>query len=245
MKKNKSGFSLAEILIALAIISVIATACFSIAKRGIERAYDQYIYTGVQGLTEAIRYAKTQTYTDENGGIHTVDIINSTSNFYKHIKEALNGKETGNEAIILAPNNIKYTFKKYRATDNGISYTVTMKVPSSKNSAENSSEYILFYIADPQYEMIIPIRNSANTIRLDQRMDLLPYYIDNGTSGRFTINGPDKREFQKTQYYSFRDAFCRSYDPITTGNIYNVCNNIAKTTAGSVVLVNPRKLRAF
>ena len=40
--KIKSGFSLAEMLIALAIIAVISTMAFTISKKGTERAYNMY-----------------------------------------------------------------------------------------------------------------------------------------------------------------------------------------------------------
>ena len=59
MKKlTQKGFSLAEILIALAIISVISTLGFSIAKKGIEDAYQGYFYTGYNGLYTALSIAK-------------------------------------------------------------------------------------------------------------------------------------------------------------------------------------------
>ena len=63
-KKVKSGFSLAEVLIALAIISVIATMGFSIAKKGIANAYQGYYYAGYQGMDSAIKIAVKEIYVD-------------------------------------------------------------------------------------------------------------------------------------------------------------------------------------
>ena len=54
MKKNKKGFSLAEILLTLGIIAVIATLGFTATKKSIDNAYNLYIYTGYKGLTDAI-----------------------------------------------------------------------------------------------------------------------------------------------------------------------------------------------
>lgn len=234
MKKKNTGFSLAEILIALAIISVIATACFSVAKRGIERAYDLYVYTGVKGLTDAIRYANTKKYIDQNGVTHNVNINDAANYFYEYLKIALNGKETGDPKTILAPNNIEYKFSHHINSDDLKSYKVEMSVPSKRSADNSKTEYILIYLTSPQQELIIP-----TDILLD-RIDLLPYYIDNGDTGRHTPNG-----YTNIQYYSFREAFCKSNDPIP--NIYPAanCSNITKNTPGALVLVNPRKLRPF
>ena len=57
MKKIKTGFSLAELLIGLVIAAIIATMGMSIAKKGIENSYDAYIYTGYKGITDAITEA--------------------------------------------------------------------------------------------------------------------------------------------------------------------------------------------
>ena len=58
MKKFlEKGFSLSEILIALAIISVIATMGFSIAQKGIANAYQGYYYTGYLGMNTALNIA--------------------------------------------------------------------------------------------------------------------------------------------------------------------------------------------
>ncbi len=49
-KIHKPAFSLAELLIAMGIIAVVATMGVSISKKGVERAYNQYFYTGYNGL---------------------------------------------------------------------------------------------------------------------------------------------------------------------------------------------------
>lgn len=40
MKRFKSGFSLAEVLLALAIVAIIATLGFTMSRKGIEHAYN-------------------------------------------------------------------------------------------------------------------------------------------------------------------------------------------------------------
>ena len=58
MKNNKKGFSLAEVLIAVTIASIIATMGFTIARKGIERAYNQYIYAGYYAISVALSDAE-------------------------------------------------------------------------------------------------------------------------------------------------------------------------------------------
>ena len=54
MKNNKKGFSLAEVLIALTIAAIVAIFGFSIAKKGIAKAYDRYIYAGYYAISIAL-----------------------------------------------------------------------------------------------------------------------------------------------------------------------------------------------
>ena len=59
MKKNsKKGFSLAEVLISVGIVSVIATLGFSVARTNLDRAYNMYVYTGAKYLSDAITDAE-------------------------------------------------------------------------------------------------------------------------------------------------------------------------------------------
>ena len=71
MKKFfKKGFSLAEILIALGIISIISTMGITIARKGIDRAYNLYVYSSYKGIQEAINIANAEA-NDSDGGLIT------------------------------------------------------------------------------------------------------------------------------------------------------------------------------
>ena len=91
MKKIKKGFSLAEILIAVGIISVIATIGFSITTKGIDKAYDLYIYNGYNSLTNAIN--------DVNARELILDTSSVDTPFFVHLTDLFDGNsiDSGNQ----------------------------------------------------------------------------------------------------------------------------------------------------
>lgn len=156
MKKFlEKGFSLSEILIALAIISVIATMGFSIAQKGIANAYQGYYYTGYLGMNTALNIAYKEIYVDDyedkidyqtNGKIR--------ENFLMHVKTSLSLKEDSEDCTndqleslncqYIAPNGIKYRLRQvgnannYCKEDPG-KIEIIMSVPSAKTKEVNQT----------------------------------------------------------------------------------------------------------
>ena len=63
MKKNiKKGFTLAELLISIAIISIISTMGIVISKKGMDKAYDYYVYNSYKSISSAIGDAISNNY---------------------------------------------------------------------------------------------------------------------------------------------------------------------------------------
>ena len=63
MKKNiKKGFTLAELLISIAIISIISTMGIVISKKGMDKAYDYYVYNSYKSISSAIGDAISNGY---------------------------------------------------------------------------------------------------------------------------------------------------------------------------------------
>ena len=60
MKKVKKGFTLAEVLLCIAIIGVVSAMGITIGKHGMDRAYNLYYYTGYSTLYNALADAKAQ-----------------------------------------------------------------------------------------------------------------------------------------------------------------------------------------
>lgn len=223
MKKMNKGFSLAEILIALGIISVIATMGFSIAKKGIDRAYDYYFYTGYQGLLSAtvaanadgVKFGKNEVGNQSDINMSFIHYITDVLNC-KHPEEYLEGN---NKYILEHPNGIKYTFEQHgnRLSGNNYRYNITMQVPCRKQKKNdntfNNIKVKLAYISNAFDGTIIPISPSALEIQsgeyidLLDRIDLLAFYIDDGSVGRFDIEG----NYVKRRFGNANQAICHRY----------------------------------
>lgn len=220
-KKTQQGFSLAEILIALGIISIVATMGFSISKKGIERAYNQYYHTGYVGIQTALASAQREEKTSTLGTLR------------KYIGEDLFRGEVTPDYVIIAPNNIKYTI-----TGSG-RFKIKMTVPG----ANGPKDVDLYYLPD-EYNFLIIGGTYQN------RIDLLPFYIDDGKAGRLIRRytedaGFSAPEYTKRKFYSFKDAFCAAYPgkEVTYSNTPIVtCTNSGSGKIGAIRIADPRKV---
>ena len=98
MKKFKKGFSLAELLIALAIISIIAIMGLNITKKSAENAYNLYIYSGYSAIQSAIADASCRGYKADDCAEGSLSGDN-TCTFIKHIKKLLVATDIENPNI--------------------------------------------------------------------------------------------------------------------------------------------------
>lgn len=239
MKKFKQGFSLAELLICMAIIAIVAVMGTTIAKKGSERAFNQYIYTGYDALSKAFADAFNNGY----------EFNNTTENdepFFKHIANLLSAQISfeNNAYKLSAPNNIMYTFKTYTGVGGfDLLYSIKMEVPTVKkevvidgNKTTITKDVICLTFARKNMQHIFidsdGISYCKPTIKnLQDRKDLLTFYIDDGVSGRVIIPVVnDDGEFQtepnyynKREFLSFKEAICKLYGNkyINGGFVYN------------------------
>ena len=156
-KKIKQGFSLAEVLIALAIISVIATMGFSIAKKGIADAYQGYYYSGYLGLDTALKIAKKEIYDDDYPNKPNTP-QELKDNFIEHLIITLNLKKEGpinNCTEYKALNNIKYVIcPSTNSTDNPPgNMNIDMIVPSVRTKQINNTHRIVQLHYDPNFNI--------------------------------------------------------------------------------------------
>lgn len=232
MKINKKGFSLAEVLIAVGIVSIIATMGFSIANKGIDRAYDLYVYSGYKGITDAINSATSS-------GLQI-----GTQPFTTHIVDLFEGELSQPnpvrfDTISGITYTIGYSTTRIVGTNTYDDYYIEMQVPARKTNADTGRDVICLYYT-PQYSQLIPYNtdnyctSTGKGINLFERMDLLPFYLDDGRVGKI-IDGVYRRKI----YGSFKDKFCSSNpghrikDLDCTGSSY---------APGAMKLENPRKL---
>ncbi len=238
MKDFKIGFSLAELLICLAIIAVIATFGFAITKHNIDSAYDRYIYTGYRGLYDAILEANAQGYefTESSGYIF--------NNFKGYIGYLLNktGEQTPKDSYeINASNGVKYKFVDFYGGESSgepCYVEIEMQVPSKKrigsnNKTINHHTICLGYWPQEDYGVLLPLNNTqscSNTIDVRDRIDLLPFYLEDGVVGRFVDTGDGQGKiYRERTYYSAKNAICTVFGTITIRNrdnsVHYTCTN--------------------
>lgn len=201
--KLRNAFSLAEILVVVAILSVIAIFGFKIAGDGIDRAYNDYIYTGYEGLNVAIKAAEEAA---EEAGVNGVDV-----NFNTYIANIFNGSYIDDGRIIRASNGINYIYHGQLLFPNPI-FFYQMQTPKRRANDGSFNNTCLAYYPDGDYNLLLPVGTTGDcTTDLDiqQRPDLLLFYFDDGIAGR-TING----EYHPIRYYTVRDAVCSKYGAI-------------------------------
>lgn len=258
MKKFKKGFSLAELLIAIGIVSVIAVFGTTIAKKNIERAFDLYVYTGFKGLQDGIAYS----YANNNGfGGNSEPNNEALVNILTAVFGGKADKDTqGPFYVVTAKNNIKYTLPFYQNDNDRIddtenySYRIKMEIPYVKTQDSDKAQICLRYLDSPNSSFdLYPVEsfagNSSNDSctttkevfgNIQDRIDLLPFYIDDGTAGRL-IQG----KYTPKEFYSFREAACKSKNDIDLShkNISIDCRGIdgLNPKIGMLRVQNPRK----
>lgn len=184
MKKYSLGFSLAEVLLSVAIVSVISTLGFNVAKKNLDQAYDAYIYTGYDSISTAISNTKILNYE------YDPDNYEDT---LKYMASLFNTSLNSNKDGFKAPNGIEYIFDN---SDND-KLKITMKVPTRRTSSGTSNnEYDFVYLKnDGSYPFLIPPNNLIN------RKDLIAFYIE-------------READKSSGYDSFNVISCQKYGPV-------------------------------
>lgn len=274
-KRTKKAFSLAELLIALGIISVISTMGITIGKKGVERAFNQYYFTAYNGLYSIIFDAVENNipiYNSETTGLcPTTDFADNL----KRYKITVGKNEVDNplaytacDQSFKAPNSVAVTIGPTQAegTTGEIYAPMTLSFPAPNGKR---AHYEVYYFPTYMNGILMPslTTNSAqNVISVQNRPDLLPFYIDDGESGRlvsiyddtsqsYTVMVYDKANdtykalsesnaYTPFKYQSFSNAYCDAgYSPLT--NIITCTGTTTNTTSSNKLVIrpaNPRKV---
>ena len=249
INKFRQAFSLAELLIVIAIIAIVIAMSFTIAKKGIKNAYNLFFYTGYNGIYEAIGDAIDYGYALSSTNISNCDFIN-------HIVKILSAEKTtsGNGVQIAAPNGIVYNMSfltnyTEEMGDEEVTksiYKIVMKIPYQKTGNINEAKITLYYLPDYNNGILVPsgVINADNNVNLQNRQDLLPFYIDDGSVGRAVETSSGSYSYTKPTYTNFKTAFCQSNGSLVLGgNTYVNCTGITTNSKkGLLKAVNPRKI---
>lgn len=228
----KKAFSLAEILIALAIISVISVMGFSISQKGLADAYQGYFFTGYQAMDATLKDAQSIFFPPDN-------VTNNLGSFLTHIEMSLSLDETPTaNKKCTAPNGIIYEFTKI--INNGTkapTIEMTMQVPSIKTDKINKDYRYVKLKYDSEKPYLEPLIANNNEIKdgyvdLRERIDLIAFIVDDGTGGaKSIIEGDDENGYtvktippEPIKYSNYKDAMSKY-----TNEQYNI------------LLVNPRR----
>ncbi|MBO5737806.1 prepilin-type N-terminal cleavage/methylation domain-containing protein [bacterium] len=121
MKRFKTGFSLAEVLLTLAIVSIIATIGFTMSRKGIEKAYNGYIYNGYNSLTIAIAEANARGFAFNGVNLGDPEAEKQTDEKYgfcNAVEDVLRTRPANQTAFV--GYNIANVFKQFLIGSNGI-----------------------------------------------------------------------------------------------------------------------------
>ena len=207
--KNLRGFTLAEVLICIAIIAVVSAFGGSIMKKSTTNAYKLYIRSGYENLYEVL-----------SGIIEDTPDISTKDKLQNELKKAFNLNDDK-----LTKNGIKYEVTE--ANGNGC-FIIEMTVPQQKtrnNKDGKSTAVFLFNRNGDAY--LVPLNVPADASNpskyitdLQDRMDFIPFYIDDGLVGKY--NGHSMPT--KIVPTDYKTAVCKSYGDlyVTVPNKYAV-----------------------
>ena len=239
---KKLAFSLIEVLLVMGIIAVVTALGLSLSKKGMEKAYNQYWYTGYQALYDGTNDAIMK-------GVFAPNDKTSVQNFIDyatHIGQTLlkcpdfHVDTTTNHGFgtvtFTARNGIHFEIapSSMSQQNNGpwqlnvIRIAMTIPKPVTKTSGVQRASFI-FVLGNGYPRIPYPI--NGGVVNLQNRVDLLPFYVKDDY-GKLT-----------GEYYGFRDAYCRVNTSLSgLGSEWNInCAGITQDKS-SFGPVNPRKI---
>lgn len=255
----RRAFSLIEVLLVMGIIAVVTAMGFSISKTGMEKAYNQYWYTGYEALWNVTTDANVKGKFDpenpnlEDYAMHLAEMVNApdpTNCSTGALLNGLGGVQNLNCRSVTAPNGIVYAIRDViepgHAFEGPFMYAIDMTIPALRQRRNFANQTRFAYVFRNVGNVTFPMTDGmlyptayANNgyISLQDRADLLTYYLADSVP-----NSNSNRTF-----YNFREAFCRtygeySYTTISNPSIDITCGSILQDHAGSsIVPINPRK----
>lgn len=264
MKLSKLGFTMAELLLCIAIIGIVSAMGMTITKKSTEKAYNLYFYTGYVNLYNAIADAVESGEDAYPSGLCTGmptstgmpnNMPTHETPFVRHIAKVLGVDEgelkpNGGSGSFTTKNGIEYIFLNQATCPGANAARIYMYVPAAKtrnNNGRIGTE--LFYMSDIQ--QLVPTNhanqyNNNKVISLQERRDLLPAYIDDGRVGRNNTLNRANWEYERPIYGSYKDVFCSIYG--TSKKIDGAIDcagvtSIAAGRTGVLKVVDPRKAK--
>ena len=248
MKLSKLGFTMAELLLCIAIIGIVSAMGMTITKKSTEKAYNLFYYTGYVNAYNAIADAVAAgdaSMTETNGADGKID-HSVIPTLVKHFAKCFNVEEsdvTWKAAVgyqISAANGITYYLYPYP----GSFLAIWMNVPTSSGT----SKYVQLYYVLSTNELIPGNDDNATFFQIQNRRDLLAAYVDDGKVGRNNVMNRSSWQYQRPVYGSYKDAYCSVYGASAKVSVAKLdCStgftNISAGRTGVIKIADPRKAR--
>ena len=244
MKLSKLGFTMAELLLCIAIIGIVSAMGMTITKKGTEKAYNLFYYTGYVNMYNAIADAVA---TGEDSLLSATDPDGNTIKpaIVTHIAKCFNVDENS----VVMDVGLNYTLN----TTNGITYllhayssvlAIWMKVPTNTGS----SKYVTLYYSPNTKELVPGSQDNDAFFPIQDRRDLLAAYVDDGKVGRNNVMDRSTWQYQRPVYGSYKDAYCSVYGASAKVSMADLdCstgyNNISAGRTGVIKIADPRKAK--
>lgn len=230
MRNFKNAFTIAELLLVIAIIGVISAMGATITKKTTAKAYSLFWHNGYTALNDAIADVEYEhsTKTSDDDKLYSDftkdDWIEEINGFFNgKIDPAAQANNAEPEEEVEDEDDVEVPADSVR-TRNGIIYTfeeesgdiiITMSVPAPKTRTNNgrAKTKLFFDKGEGHSNMLIPINGGDGYVDLSNRMDLLPVAIDDGQRGRVIKAYNDNNSaptYRQSNIYSFREAYCRN-----------------------------------
>ncbi len=268
MKFFQKGFTIAELLLVIAIIGIVSAMGASITKKTTEKAYNLFYYTGFTNLYNAYADTKINSGKTESnrvgGGTCNINISTPIC----HINNLLGTTAyNGNGGFtIIARNGITYEFEvnndispilmgipqpKTRNNPNGRVFVMIMPTQSDGSTGIERGEYLIM-VDTNKFSGASGIIPGRPYLHLGSRRDLLPTYIDDGIKGRMRTDLTSGQTAYNhiDEYYSYDQAICsalKKRNPRNfSGSIILKCedvSNVPAFTSTAIKFADPRRAK--
>ncbi len=235
MKNIQRGFTLAEIILSVGIIGIVSAMGLMVSKYSTEKAYNLFYYSGYISLYNSLLEAEAQ-----KEGQSNTDILAGVARYLDSNVKTLPSPINGNDKYIKTSNGIQFYFRSTGLDDNSYIY-LTMEVPQPKTRTNNGkASVVLMYTKVDDISYLIPV-DTMNDVKLQERRDLLPAYIDDGIVGRADANG----QVRAIAYYNYKQAYCAMTSNKSIDSVISCTGVTGKPSAKEGVLKvrDPRKAR--